>query len=375
MPEDSTQRGRTVLVLGAGASLAEAIGHHPKRDRLHPPLDRTFFARAARHIRSEAKTSDRATLLNRVVSTATDLGVADLCGQNPSTSLEEHLGRVFFDLNTAATPGHIQAYYDLVRLYNSELLMTTNWMVGRTGLIRRLIQRELRTSDVSVITFNHDLLIENALASLPESRYPSAWCIQHAYGLSRDVGPISDPTETYSSHCPGNRDHHIPVFKMHGSCNWVYRTRNEYPSAQVARGARRLFIWTNTKLSQSTHMRGTSTSSTQRGGRSLWHMWPHIVPPVYEKHSYITGELKRVWDNAWTALSEATRVVFWGYSFPRADLHARYFFTAVAHRNEALKLPILINPDPRSQDELWAVLQPQHVSHYRNIAAFLEEAA
>lgn len=376
MPEASTQRGRTVLVLGAGASLSEAIGHHPKRDRLHPPLDRTFFSRAARHIRREAKTSDRARLLNRVVSTAENLGVADVCGQNPAISLEEHLGRLYFDLNTAATSDNIEAYYDLVRLYNSELLTTTNWMVGRNGVIRRLIQRELSDSDVSVITFNHDLLIENALATLPLSRYPGAWCLDHAYGLSNDVDVISDPTDSYSLDCPGHREQHIPIYKMHGSCNWVYRTRNEYPSAPVARGTRSLFLWTNKEISQSTHMDSEEPAgtTTRRGGRFRWHMWPLIVPPVYEKHSYITGELKRVWDNAWTALSEATRVVFWGYSFPRADLHARYFFTAIAHRNEALKRPILINPDPRSQDELWAVLQPQRVSHYRNISAFLSEA-
>jgi hypothetical protein len=377
VPEGSIQPGRTVLVLGAGASLAEAIGHHPKRDRLHPPLDRTFFSRAARHIRNEPKTSDRARLLNRVVSTAQDLGVADVCGQNPEISLEEHLGRLYFDLNTSATSSNIQAYYDLVRLYNSELLTTTNWMVNRNGVIRRLVQRELRTSHLSVITFNHDLLIENALATLPGSRNPGAWCLAHAYGLSDDVRPISDPSEVYILECPGDRERHIPIFKMHGSCNWVYRTRNEYPSAQVARGTRSLFLWVNKQISQSTHMATTEpvAATSRRGGRSRWYMWPLIVPPVYEKHSYITGELKRVWDDAWTALSEATRVIFWGYSFPRADLHARYFFTAVAHRNQALKQPILINPDPRSQDELWAVLQPQRVLHYRNIRAFLNEAA
>ena len=273
-------------------------------------------------------------MLDRVVATAESLGVPDVCGQTPAISLEEHLGRLYFDLNTSATSSNIQAYYDLVRLYNSELLATTNWMVGRNGVIRRLVQQELRTADVSVVTFNHDLLIENALATLPVSRHPGAWCFSHAYGLSDDVQPIFDQSDSYSLDCAGDRDQHIPIFKMHGSCNWVYRTRNEYPSAQVARGTHSLFLWTNKQISQSTHMEvARNAAPSSRGGRFRWHMWPLIVPPVYEKHSYITGELKRVWDNAWTALSEATRVVFWATRFPEPTsmpaISSRRLLTAI----------------------------------------------
>ncbi len=356
-----------MLVLGAGASLAEAISHRPTRDREHPPLDKSFFARTARHIRSERRGAGlrRAALLAQIVARAETLGQQDLCGSNRPVSLEEHLGRLYFELSTGATPANIQGYYDLIRLYNSELLTTTNWMIGRSGVIKRLIQKEHREAALSVITFNHDLLIENALAELPASRHPGAWCLHHAYGLPTDIEPISDSSDSFSNDCPGHRDRHIPIFKMHGSCNWVYRTRNEYPSAQVARGNRTVLLWTNKKLSQSTHV------NWKRGGRSRWHIWPLIVPPVYEKHSYITGDLKRIWDSATVALSRATRVIFWGYSFPRADLHARYFFRALAHRNAALKSPILINPDPQAEDELWSVLQPLKVSHYKDIEAFL----
>jgi hypothetical protein len=362
----ATQREHTVVIMGAGATLAEALFHRPRRDSEHPPLDRNFFERAERRVRSEGPSSQRARLLRRIVARADALGQTNLCGSNPSVSLEEHLGRLFFELNTSATHTNIQCYYDLVRLYNSELLITTNWLVGRNGVMRRLLQGALSEGRVSIITFNHDLLIENALATLPTSRYAGTWCFRHAYGLPNPIETIADPTERFGGDCPGSRDQHVPIFKLHGSCNWVYRTRNEYPSARVARGDRKLMLWENTQLSQATNVQFGGG-----GGRSRWYMWPHIVPPVYEKHSYITGILKRVWDGATDALDEATRVVFWGYSFPRADLHARYFFSGAAHRNQALRQPVLINPDPRSQDELWQVLQPEYVTHYRHIAAYL----
>ena len=356
-----------MLVLGAGASVAEALAHRPRRDGDHPPLDGNFFARAARRARRDGSSSTgRADLLRRIVLRAEELGQPDISGASPSVSLEEHLGRLFYELNTAASVRNIESYYDLVRLYNNELLDTTNWMVGRSGMIKRLIQRELTTyGRVSVVTFNHDLLIENALATIPSSRYGNVWCFRHCYGLPETMRRISNATPRFEVDCPGAPDRHVPVFKMHGSCNWVYRTRNAYPSSQVARGNRELLLWDNKEIASS------ATKVGAAAGRRPWYMWPLIVPPVYEKHSYIRGELKQVWDGAAAALEDATRVVFWGYSFPRADLHARYFFRGLAQRNPALRAPLLINPDPHVQDELWAVLQPAMVAHYRDINAFL----
>ena len=360
----------TVLVLGAGASLAEAIHHRPRRDGDHPPLDRTFFERAHRRVARGGPFTDSARLLRKIVSRAGELGQTDLCGSTPPISLEEHLGRLFFELNTAATEDNIEGYYDLLRLYNSELITTTNWMVGRDGVIRDLIETELEDARVSVITFNHDLLIENALSRASMGRNAGIWCLKHGYGLADAMEPIANVDPTYEEKCPGHRDRHVRVLKMHGSCNWVYRTRNQYPSPQVAKGHRTVYLWTNKKLSQSTHVR-----SEVGRGRSSWYMWPLIIPPVYEKHSYIQGELKHVWDSGRAALEAADKVVFWGYSFPRADLHARYFFSALAQENDALKRPILINPDPTVHDELWAILQPAQVAHYRNVRSYLADVA
>lgn len=239
-------------------------------------------------------------------------------------------------------------------------------MIGRKGLIRRVIANELDADNtVDVITFNHDLLIENALSLLP-SKYGAAWCLEHAYGLPSNTTAIASAAPSFARPCPGSPDQHVHIFKMHGSSNWVFRTRSRYPSPDAARGHRKLLLWTNQAI--------PSHTTLMTGSRKSWHIWPLIVPPIYEKHGFIRDELKRVWDDATAALDRATRVIFWGYSFPRADLHARYFFQGAAHRNPALRRPILINPDPRSADELWAVLEPSSVSHFRDISAFLAES-
>jgi hypothetical protein len=64
-------------------------------------------------------------------------------------------------------------------------------------------------------------------------------------------------------------------------------------------------------------------------------------------------------------------VIFWGYSFPRADIHSRYFFQRVSNRNNALLRPVLINPDPAAHRELWSVMRPTSVQHFQDVEAFL----
>lgn len=97
------------------------------------------------------------------------------------------------------------------------------------------------------------------------------------------------------------------------------------------------------------------------------------MPPIYEKHGLIRNELEGVWSRADEALRACSRVIFWGYSFPRADLHARYFFQAAAQANAALREPVLINPDPGSHAELCEVLGPGKVSYYHDVKDYLDD--
>lgn len=349
------ERGHTVIALGAGASVAEAKWHRPKWTREHPPLDGDFFQRVQRHADQEA--------LDRIVARARALGQLNLCGTNPPVSLESHLGRLFFEVNRRNNSlAARRDYFDLVTMYSDELRKTTSWLDGRSGPMRALLERELTEAGrVSVITFNHDLLVENALSLLP-GRFGHVWCLRHAYGFDQ-MRTCADRTPTYSYNCPGNRGAHVPVFKLHGSLNWVFRTRDAIPPA--TQRTRELLIWTNRVIAAGAH-RITGTARN-------WYLWSLIIPPIYEKHGFIRDELENVWDQASQALASARKVIFWGYSFPPADRHARYFFQAAAHENEALRQPILINPSPEAHSALWDVIHPTYVRHYKDINAFIAQ--
>jgi hypothetical protein len=351
----------TVLVLGAGASVSAAQGFRPKQPRDHPPLDINFFEKAAHH---------ESVRLAPIIARANALGQPDLASASRRVGLEQYLGRLYFEMVNSRSRVDVEHYYQLVRFYAAELLTTTNWMVGRRGTLTKVLRDALDTSArVTIVTFNHDLLVEDTLAGLPRA-YEGAWCLWHAYGGDPWGPPISVASEpVFELDCPGNTPHHVHVFKMHGSLNWVFKTSKVYPSSDFIRAGRTLELWNNTAPAPWTNRVIMPTKSGR--GRTRWYLWPLVVPPIYEKQGFIHGRLRDVWDEARDALLGADRVVFWGYSFPAADVHARYFFQAVAQTNDALRTPTLINPDPHAHAALWDILRPRHVHHYNDVRDFL----
>jgi hypothetical protein len=353
----------TVFVLGAGASLAEAIARRPKRSKDHPPLDGTFFRHAADH--------DDEGLLRRVVGQAKRLGEHNLTGDDPPVSLEAYLGRLFFEMHHNPLRTSTQAYFDAVTLYASEIVGTTNWMMGKGGLIKKVIQKELTAQrDVSIVTFNVDLLAENALQRLTKARPGAEWCLSQTYGFSS----LKDPVKYSSPEYKGEFDYAgetaaIKVFKMHGSVNWIFQHRDANPPADLINKERQFYVVTNEKIPK-----GRSTLKSSGPGRKRWYISPLIVPPVYEKHGFIKRHLQDVWDGASDALRTADRVVFWGYSFPQADTHARHYFQGLSEANSAMKHPITINPDPEAETALWHVLKSRSVGHYRTADDYLADA-
>ncbi len=270
--------------------------------RDHPPLDVNFFQKISAHLRGRAE-------LTRVIEHAERLSQPDLCSSTQPVSLEQYLGRLYFEMSTNPSSANVGAYYDLVRLYAAELLTTTNWMVGRRGSLLRLMRQELEGGrSLSIVTFNHDLLVENALDQLP-GRLDHSFCVHHSYGLPDHSWCHDEATEEFDDDsCRGDGD--ISIFKMHGSVNWIYRTRNDTPPADIARPRRRrtLFVHSNKAIDP-----WDTTMTDELNGRREWSTWPLIVPPIYEKHGLIHGELQGVWARAAEALQSASRVIFFGW--------------------------------------------------------------
>ena len=279
------------------------------------------------------------------------------------------MGRLYFEMMDSSSTEEVEHYYRLVRFYAAELLTTTNWMIGRRGRLTQVLRDAIDTSTkVSVVTFNHDLLVETVLDGLPRG-YDGVWCMRHTYGGDPWGAPVAVNTQPrFDGTCSGNVDRHLRIYKLHGSLNWVLKTRNEYPPRDLLRSSRAVDLWDNKEF------RGTErvTTKTKNGkGRTSWYLWPLVVPPIYEKQGFIHGRIRDAWTGAREASSRGRSCCLLGYSFPAADVHARYFFQAISQTSDALRAPSLVNPDPRAHAALWDILQPRRVDHYHDIVDYL----
>jgi hypothetical protein len=356
-----------VFVLGAGASLAEAQARRPVQAKQHPPLDATFFSRVAAYRPDEYRDRAGQSLWASVSRTAERMGEPDLGSSSQRVSLESHLGRLYFNVQHNPIASGVSDYFRMVDLYAREVIGTTEWMIGhRPGrkkeLLRRMLAVELASGQrAAIVTFNIDLLIENTLDALSNSRPSARWSLDTVYGFSDPLEPLVGTGDEWPK---GATPSDIPVYKMHGSVNWVFKTRDYYPGADLLGKRRELYVLREKLL-------GTGRIHYRAGKSRPWMLFPLIVPPVYEKHILIRNNLAEVWANAEAALAGASRVIFWGYSFPSADTHARHFFQALSQKNAALKAPVLINPDPGAGASLWEVLRPRIVTHYVDARAYL----
>lgn len=100
----------------------------------------------------------------------------------------------------------------------------------------------------------------------------------------------------------------VKVLKMHGSLNWYTRTtkRDNVPSKLT--NSKSIYCTKRIKLvSDMTYTTGNSL------GRKHWYTWPIIVPPIFEKGSFMGKILSNVWQAAFESIKNAENIFIYGY--------------------------------------------------------------
>lgn len=168
-------------------------------------------------------------------------------------------------------------------------------------LAKFMADRSLEASNLVVVTTNYDLVLETLLEQIFGA---------HSYWYP---GVSSRP--------PVQR---IPVLKLHGSINWM-ENRGPASDRSFTRGSQNILIEAPSEMTLT---------------RSPWHDWGHffenngtkytpiIVPFLFQKGAWLKDNNKRwkgifdvVWKETEELMSNATRLLFWGYGLPPADYH------------------------------------------------------
>jgi hypothetical protein len=365
---------KTCLVLGAGASLANAIHFRPVRMRnRRPPLDITFFETV------QGLGIQLAPALRSYLRTI--LGTEPAPDRIRATRMEEFFKDLFFDFQDVPNDARYRrAYTELVDLYVRVLRETTNWLCedGRNGApVGRLIAAAADASEsVVVVTFNHDLVIENEIHRRPRLR--ARWCLDEGYGsFGSQLGRLTPaaPRPLFPLHVDGGCDHARPVtiLKMHGSLNWIVRLNAALPTARTLSGeaGTRDVHLLNARQLQARARIGRESAGR---GRSVWYTWPVIIPPIYAKQA-LRRRIQPVWQDARTAIEECDRLVFFGYSLPEIDIEAEKLFERGIATNPNLQWADVINPAAVSAHRYAGLAPAIPIRWYPSLDRFLRAGA
>ncbi len=151
---------------------------------------------------------------------------------------------------------------------------------------RLLVQNLPRTGNASFISFNYDLLIDNAIAN--DNR-----TIDYGTAFANPVPTADTP---------------VGLYKLHGSLNWL-----RCPICG--------------SLTQTGNAKGASYPVDQRlrcaTANCDSQTTPIVIPPTFFK-AMSDFHLQQIWNAAEKRLLAADRIYFCGYSLPEADMHIRY---------------------------------------------------
>lgn len=362
---------RTCIVLGAGSTLANAQYFRPKRTGTHPPLDYTFFEKIAElGITAPDELTEYAQALPKGSPFAA-LGSGE--------RMEEFLRDLFHDFlheRTSANSVSVVAYRQLVAIYAQVLRETTGWMQGDShtgGPVGKMIAAAAECSNrVDIITFNHDLAIENEIYK--RARLRERWCIDESYGpFSAGKTLLSTSNMPHFPRHTEGCDHSRPlvIHKMHGSLNWFIRIRAKQPTPSILAGEVTepdVMITIDRLLRDIRNVRMGAAGK----GRRRWYVWPVIVPPVYAKQPLIDAFMPSVWASARDALQQSDRVVFFGYSLPQGDVDAEKMIQRAINSNTTLQWVGIMDPSPATVQRYVELLPKTPIRRFPSAETFLD---
>ncbi|TAJ07476.1 MAG: hypothetical protein EPO68_16470 [Planctomycetota bacterium] len=173
-----------------------------------------------------------------------------------------------------------------------------------------LLAEKTATSTNTIVTFNYDLLVEEAASLLG---------LHVDYGLTSPLSYDARSVAWTSSPATRPTGQSLRVLKLHGSLNWVSDPQQRHDSNSV--GVVRDF------------------GAVQELGRV-----PLLIPPVWNKS--VSSALEPVWDKAVSALESATRVAVIGHSLAASDGYFKYLLAAGLTRNVSLRHLVFVGYEP-----------------------------
>ncbi len=191
-----------------------------------------------------------------------------------------------------------------------------------------------RSNDnVSVITTNWDILLDRSIQNLIDAQHRSKAVVDYCCYISSYHE--SDERVKPGLEMLGKGGFNIKLLKLHGSLNWL-----QCPRCQ------RVYVDLDSKIAidqYSIHQQCRHCDNNY-GSFNSHELTSNIIMPTFLKN-LSNPQYKLIWQNAGVELSEASKVVFIGYSLPQADYEMRQLISRMV-RSDAEVGVVDFSSDP-----------------------------
>ncbi|MDX6577836.1 MAG: hypothetical protein QOE96_3789 [Blastocatellia bacterium] len=195
--------------------------------------------------------------------------------------------------------------------------------LNKYGKFTRQLVENLKTQD-SIITFNYDLLIDEAFIQ----KHSGEGALHYEKFSVKLLGrSLRNPKAK-----PPRADQGL-YLKMHGSLNWFLCTNNFCPNSDKPW----VSIHTNECLAMSQH--GKDYICLYCAGL----LTPYLIPPLLNKLVLRDKISRNIWSNALAILRSASKIVIIGYSFPATDFYSEWLFRTALKGYRDVKIWV-VNP-------------------------------
>lgn len=186
---------------------------------------------------------------------------------------------------------------------------------------------------VSVISTNWDTLLDDSIKSQISTYYPNDAVVDYCCHFS-SFGS-NDQSVMPGLEMLGLGGFSVKLLKLHGSLNWL-----QCPKCL------RLYVDFHNRIAIGQYVTPVNCRycDTQFGVQSSHKLISNLIMPTFLKN-FSNPQYKLVWQAAGIELSEASRIVFIGYSLPQADFEMRQLLARMVRKDARIVVVDYGNPE------------------------------
>jgi len=179
---------------------------------------------------------------------------------------------------------------------------------------------------VSVLSTNWDIMLDTSIKQEIEDRFPDKAVVDYCCYISSFYP--QDETVKPGLEMLGKGGFNVKYLKLHGSLNWL-----QCPSCQ------RVYVDMSNKIAINQYEAKEKCRHCQKNlGESDSHeLTSNLIMPTFLKNLNNT-QYKLIWQNAGVELSEASKIIFIGYSLPMANFEMRELLARIVKTSAEIEV-------------------------------------